>query len=302
LARKIARFVNDNERALRHLEPTAPDALNDRQADAWDPLLAIAEVAGGDWPKRAREAALSLCRADEAEAAERDIKITLLMDIGDIFVRLFPEDDPAHEAERKGRPDDGPRLLTRRLLGELHKLEERPWDAWGKAKKPMTGTDLASLLRPFRIRSDTVRGKDAMGNPERGKGYYLRSFRDAFARYRPLSGPSGRDTVTNPANAAEIEISEAVTNANCHGSQNAGNANKSGICHDVTGQTEGERGTEGNSGVNDAHSAFSRREQDAVSAPEQGRPESLPSPNPQPPHPAESQNKSANPARGRMTI
>jgi hypothetical protein len=243
LARKIARFVNDNEHAVRVVEPTAPDALNDRQADAWDPLFAIADVAGGEWPKRTREAALTLCRVDEAEAAERDIKIMLLTDIRDIFAKVCPEDDPAHEPERTGRADDGPRLLTKRLLDELHKLEERLWDAWGQAKKPMTGTDLASLLRPYRIRSDTVRGEDAMGNPVRGKGYYLRSFKDAFSRYLPVSGPSGRDTVTNSENAGETEVFGDVTNANCHGSQNAGNTSKSGLCHGVTaskGRTEGE--------------------------------------------------------------
>jgi hypothetical protein len=93
----------------------------------------------------------------------------------------------------------------------------------------MTGRDLASLLRPYRIRSDTVRGEDAMGNPERGKGYYLRSFKDAFARYLPLSGPSGHDTVTNPANVGEIEVFDAVTNSICHDSQNAGNTSKTGL-------------------------------------------------------------------------
>ena len=34
--------------------------LSDRLQEAWDPLLAIAALAGGDWPKRAREAAVGL--------------------------------------------------------------------------------------------------------------------------------------------------------------------------------------------------------------------------------------------------
>jgi hypothetical protein len=241
LARKIARFVNDNEDALRHVEPKAPDALNDRQADGWDPLFAMANVAGGDWPERATTTALALCRVEEAEAAERDIKIMLLSDVRDVFARLFPEEGPTHKAERTGRPDDGPRLLTKRLLDELHGLEERPWNAWGKLKKPMTDTDLASLLRPYRIRSSTVRGEDAIGNPERGKGYYLRSFRDAFSRYLPLSGSSHRDNVTTVENAGEIEVFEDVTSSICHRSENPGIANKLGACHDVTAQKEGNR-------------------------------------------------------------
>jgi putative DNA primase/helicase len=179
LARKIARWVRDNERRLRDVEPSTPAALNDRQADAWDPLLAIADVAGGDWPKRARGTALALCQADEADAAERDVRIMMLMDIRDIFNREFPPDHPDRGEERKGRPDDGPRLSSKRLLEELLALEERPWIAFGKVKKPMTGMGLASLLRPYRVHSRTAR-VDGAGL---AKAYFLRSFDDAFARY-----------------------------------------------------------------------------------------------------------------------
>jgi hypothetical protein len=251
LARKIARVVNDNGHALRHVEPKAPDALNDRQADAWDPLFAIADVAGGDWPARAARTALALCHVEEAEAVERDIKLMLRSDVRDTFSRLFPEEGTAHKAERAGRPDDCPRLLTKRLLDELHGLEERPWNAWGKLKKPMTDTDFASLLRPYRIRSSTVRGEDAIGNPERGKGYYLRSFRDVFSRYLPHFGPSGRDNVTSLENAWEIGISEDVTSSICHRSENPGNANKSGACHDVTAQNGGNGSAAGFDGARD---------------------------------------------------
>ena len=116
----------------------------------------------------------------------------------------------------------------------------------------MTDTDLASLLRPYRIRSDTVRGEDAMGNPERGKGYYLRSFKDAFSRYLPLSVLLGRDTVTNPENAGENEVLEDVTKLDLSRVGNPGNANKSAVCHDVTTQKGGNRGAAGYGGVDDA--------------------------------------------------
>lgn len=38
---------------------TVPDELNDRAADSWEPLLAIADAAGGRWPTRARGRATS---------------------------------------------------------------------------------------------------------------------------------------------------------------------------------------------------------------------------------------------------
>ena len=67
LKRKTIRFVADNEHRLRDIEPDMPEALNaagDRATDAWEPLIAIADVAGGDWPQRARNAArLVDCRS-----------------------------------------------------------------------------------------------------------------------------------------------------------------------------------------------------------------------------------------------
>jgi hypothetical protein len=251
LKRKIDRWVGDNELRLRHAEPKAPDALNDRQADAWEPLLAIADVAGGEWPQRAREAALALGGADNVNAAERDVKVMLLADVREIFERLCPEEHLAHTAERAGRPDDGPRLLTKRLLDELHRLEERPWSAFGKAKKPLTDIGLAGLLHDYQIRSTTVRSEDAMGNPDRGRGYYLRSFDDAFARYLPSSGVPTCDNVTNLENAEENAVFADVTNSICHGLENSGYANKTGVCHGVTAQKEGTRGPAGNQGPND---------------------------------------------------
>src|SRR5215831_7814784 len=60
LRRKAARWAADNLDKLTDPEPAIPDALNDRAADNWRPLLAIADLAGGDWPRRARQACLTL--------------------------------------------------------------------------------------------------------------------------------------------------------------------------------------------------------------------------------------------------
>ena len=248
LARKVARFVDDNAEMLRRIEPTPPLAVNnDRAKDMWEPLLAIADTAGGGWPRRAREAALGLCRTAEDEAADEDIRVTLLTDIRDIFARLPPRDDAVHGAGA-GRPADGPRLLTKQLLDELIGLEERRWGAWGKSRKPLTDTGLAGLLRPYRIRSNTVRGEGS----DRGKGYYLRSFEDAFSRYLPIPQPSTRDTVTSPGNAEGSEDFADVTNSVCHGSGNGGNAGNSGFCNVVTGKVGGERGSAEIKGSDDA--------------------------------------------------
>jgi Protein of unknown function (DUF3631) len=248
LARKIARFVDDNAEMLRKIEPTPPLAVNnDRAKDMWEPLLAIADTAGGGWPRRAREAALALCRTAEDEAADEDVRITLLTDIRDIFARLPPRDDAVH-GPQGGRPADGPRLLTKQLLDELIGLEERPWSTWGKSRKPLTDTGLAGLLRPYRIRSNTVRGD---GN-DRGKGYYLRSFEDTFSRYLPIPQRFTRDNVPNAANPGENEVFEPVPNSLWHGLENAGNASNSGVRHGGTGKNGGERGSAEIEGPDDA--------------------------------------------------
>jgi MoxR-like ATPase len=49
-------------------DPLVSEALHDRAADNWRTLLAIADAAGGEWPKRARDAALALASLDDAES------------------------------------------------------------------------------------------------------------------------------------------------------------------------------------------------------------------------------------------
>jgi hypothetical protein len=57
LRRKFARWAADSAAALKEARPTMPPGLNNRAAANWKVLLAIAELSGGAWPERAREAA-----------------------------------------------------------------------------------------------------------------------------------------------------------------------------------------------------------------------------------------------------
>ena len=51
------RWAEDNASRLTGFEPDMPDFLHGRAADNWRPLLAVADIADGDWPKKAREVA-----------------------------------------------------------------------------------------------------------------------------------------------------------------------------------------------------------------------------------------------------
>jgi hypothetical protein len=169
------------------------------------------------------------------------MKIALLTDIRGIFARLGPKEAADQIDEGPGRPRDGPRLLTREIIDELVRLEERPWGAWGKAQKPLTDVGLSKVLRPYGIRSGTVRGD----NDVTGKGYYLRSFEDAFSRYLPLPGVSTRHTVTSPENTGVSKDFEPVTGSDLLRVKNPRNAHNSLACDGVTGSNPENGGREG---------------------------------------------------------
>ena len=68
LRQKMARWSEDHLEELREANPGMPESLNDRAQDNWFPLLAIADLCGGgEWPKRAREAALILSGEDRQD-------------------------------------------------------------------------------------------------------------------------------------------------------------------------------------------------------------------------------------------
>jgi hypothetical protein len=63
--------------------PELPDELDDRAQDSWEPLLAIADLAGRNWPDRARRAALALSTGEERE--DDSLTAQLLRDLHDVF-------------------------------------------------------------------------------------------------------------------------------------------------------------------------------------------------------------------------
>jgi hypothetical protein len=266
LRRKLARWVTDNEQALRLAAPTELDGLNDRQADAWEPIFAIADVAGGDWPARSRAAATALCAVDDAEAQDDDVKLVLLADIRDLFAKSSQE-YLGHETGTAGRPDDGPRLTTNQLLEGLIALEERPWAAWGRSKKPITGMGLAALLRPYGVRSGTIRTSNNPRLAGTAKGYYLKAFEDAFSRYLPGFADPSRHTVTSVGKQGESTVFVDGTKSDCDGSENAGNPSNSRPCDGVTAAEAEKAGKEDNNALIGAVAAFAGRFLEVTIAP-----------------------------------
>ncbi|HMJ81949.1 MAG TPA: DUF3631 domain-containing protein [Vicinamibacterales bacterium] len=141
---------------LEGARPALPVGLGDRQADVWEPLLAIADLAGGDWPHLARHAALALAGGTE----DQDIVVELLKDVVGVIAEVATDTV----------------IPTKDLIAKLVEQDDRPWATW-RHDKPLTARGLARLLGPLGIHPDrhlrTVRG------------YRREAFDDACARYLP---------------------------------------------------------------------------------------------------------------------
>lgn len=157
LARMSTRWAADNLAQLANADPKFPTELQNRVADNWRPLLAIADAAGGKWPALARKISVSLTLSKPV--TEQEPAVMLLEDIYAIT---------RHSNEN---------LFSADLATALIKLDHRPWADW-KGGKPITTKAIANLLAPFKIAPVEMR----TGLHVR-RGYRVGQFEDAFARY-----------------------------------------------------------------------------------------------------------------------
>ena len=162
--------------------PEMPEGIVDRPAEVWEPLIAVADVAGGDWPLAVRNACVALCRiADDRQAS---LGVRLLADLRIVF-------------------GDAHAIHTSRLI-DLLSSEDSELEAdapWANLRgRPIGSRRMASILRPYGIRSQKIKidGKSL-------QGYRRESLQDAWNRYLPSLKPAqaeppepfGFDT-TNP--------------------------------------------------------------------------------------------------------
>ncbi len=120
---------------LRDRDPVLPDELDDRAQDGAEPLLAIADAGGGEWPVRARAALIQLHTAKPDDADSWGVQ--LLAGIQSAF----------------GREE---RISTAGLLVRLKADAEAPWAGWNEGAG-LTPRGLAQLLRRYEIKSGVIR-------------------------------------------------------------------------------------------------------------------------------------------------
>nr|WP_320010551.1 DUF3631 domain-containing protein [uncultured Desulfobulbus sp.] len=162
LRSKLARFAEDCSEEVRLARPPLPHCLNDRAQDNWEPLLAIALVAGDQWFEIGTKAAIKL---SGNESPTQTIGVELLADIKQVF--------EAKEVDR---------ISTADLIRALCEDDEKPWLTYNRGKS-ISPRQMANKLKGYGISSTTLRFRHA----GTAKGYERRRFDEAFSRYIPVA-------------------------------------------------------------------------------------------------------------------
>ena len=157
LRSSIAAWADTVRPQIEDVWPEIPEGIADRDADVWEPLLACADAVGGDWPVRARAAAVAMVAASKTTTPSLGIR--LLADLKTVF-------------------GDAEVMTTETIITALTKLEESPWgDLHGK---PLNARGLAQRLHRYEVSSTTVRIGELVA-----KGYKREDLHNAWIRYLP---------------------------------------------------------------------------------------------------------------------
>ena len=183
---RLAAWAATVRPAVEGTWPAMPEGITDRPADVWEPLLAVADAAGGTWPERARAACVELVTAAK-DGDKASLGIRLLTDLRD---QVFCGAD---------------RMPTAVILDILNAIEDAPWGDLGG--KPLTSRGLSRMLGEYvtadnqPIRPRPIR--TASGVP---RGYYAEDLADAWARYCPPPPPKSATSAT----AATPQVTEGA--------------------------------------------------------------------------------------------
>lgn len=156
---RLAAWLRPRGPQIGEVTPKLPPGVEDRPAELWEGLIAIADAAGGEWPQRARDACQAMCLEPQIETASQGVR--LLRDLRTVF-------------------GDRPSMHTKTILDALNSGvgldEDAPWGTMnGCSLDPRT---LAKLLRPYGVKSEkvTIDGKSL-------QGYQRSALLDTWLRY-----------------------------------------------------------------------------------------------------------------------
>lgn len=185
LRAKLARMEVDYWCIISKAKPTLPAGIDNRAADNWEALFAIADIAGGEWPSLANKAALALIKGKEPVVS---IGVEMLADIQQIF-----------ETKRIDK------IRTVELVQALCDDSEAAWATYNQGKQA-SPRQISKILEEYQIKPKTIRFR----HKGTAKGYELGCFQDAFARYLHILPENVVSSVTpsQPNNNASLSVTD----------------------------------------------------------------------------------------------
>lgn len=185
IKRKLARWSADNAEKFSKLHPVM-EGLNNRDADNFEPLMAIAMLAGGDWVSHITKAAKQLTKSD---SDNRSIGVELL--------------DACRTAFETLKVD---KISSVNLIREICKDDEAPFETYNRGK-PITPRQVSRWLSQYRISPKAVRFSYGVA-----KGYDIKQFAEAFAVYLSDTADSSlTELQTNEINSFNVTADKPVT-------------------------------------------------------------------------------------------
>jgi hypothetical protein len=172
IGRRLAGWASTVIEAAKDMRPEIPAGVEDRAADCWEPLLVVADLAGGEWPRLAREAAVALVAAGQNQTPV-SLYLRLLGDVRTVFWKNLTA---VAQSQPKG-------LSTKTILESLYALDDAPWSSINKGEQ-YSSTQLATCLFEYGAKSDYLRPHPSQPHLK-ARGYKLRDLADAWRRYLP---------------------------------------------------------------------------------------------------------------------
>jgi hypothetical protein len=212
------RWAQDNAEAIKAVPPMDVDeCATDRQEDVWEPLIAIARVAGGDWEKRIRFAAQKLA-AGGSDGASETVAHQLLAALQSYF------------------SEHGDRADTKTIIAALNESGDFADVNFGRGLTPHF---VAKLLKPYGIEPRVHK----MNEGKAARGYSRDDCDPAFTTYLSDAAPKNVlpkcNSVTTLENIDRNEVLESVTKGNGYTSERAIPANKDADGYGVAFQKAG---------------------------------------------------------------
>lgn len=154
--------------------PELPPEIQDRDADVWEPLIALADAAGGEWPDFSRVAAVALVAAAKEDGGA-SLGVRLLHDLRTTF----------------GNAES---MTSAEIIQSLHEMDDAPWsDLKGK---PLDTRGLSYRLKQYGVKPKNLRTGFGVV-----KGYTRADLMDAWSRYLPPIPEKAATSATSATSA-----------------------------------------------------------------------------------------------------